>query len=119
MNKIPTHRVTVEEMRQRVALKSDQNGFDGGLPDSRYPSATRTLINIIGFQPPEGDPTLVSPVGAQAAENAAIKINEGFNLGFCDALPGHGPVQRPAQYLRRNDYANYSSRQGREPWQPR
>ena len=92
MNKIPTHRVTVEEMRQRVALKSDQNGFDGGLPDSRYPSATRTLINIIGFQPPEGDPTLVSPVGAQAAENAAIKINEGFNLGFCDALPGHGPM---------------------------
>ena len=92
MNKIPTRRVTVEEMRRRVALKSDQNGFDGGLPDSRYPSATRTLINIIGFQPPEGDPTLVSPVGAQAAENAAIKINEGFNLGFCDALPGHGPM---------------------------
>ncbi|MEI6384706.1 MAG: cupin domain-containing protein [Betaproteobacteria bacterium] len=92
MNKIPTKRVTVEEMRRRVALKSDQKGFDGGLPDSRYPSATRTLINIIGFQPPEGDPTLVSPVGAQAAENAAIKINEGFNLGFCDALPGHGPM---------------------------
>ena len=92
MNNLPTKRVTVEEMRKRVALTSDLKGFDGGLPDSRYPSAIRTLINVLGFQPPEGNPNRVSPVGAQAAVNAAIKINECFNLGFCDALPGHGPM---------------------------
>jgi len=62
------------------------------LPDSRYPSAERKLYNVIGFQPPEGDPTKVSPVGARAAENAAIKINEGFNLGFCECYPGKGPM---------------------------
>ena len=89
---IPTIRVTREEMRKRVALFSEVKGFDGGLPDSRYPSAERKLYNVIGFQPPEGDPTKVSPVGARAAENAAIKINEGFNLGFCECYPGKGPM---------------------------
>ena len=56
MGKIPTIRVTREEMRKRVALFSELKGSDGGLPDSRYPSAVRTLYNVIGFQPPEGDP---------------------------------------------------------------
>ncbi|MDX3906174.1 MAG: cupin domain-containing protein [Pigmentiphaga sp.] len=89
---LPTIRVTREEMRKRVALFSEIRGYDGGLPDSRYPGAERTLYNVIGFQPPEGEPGRVSPVGAQAAEHAAIKINEGFNLGFCEAAPGKGPM---------------------------
>jgi mannose-6-phosphate isomerase-like protein (cupin superfamily) len=92
LSKIPTHRVTREEMRKRMAYFDDVKGYDGGLPDSRFPGAERKLYNVLGFQPPEGDPYIVSPVGAQAAANAAIKIREGFNLGFCEAVPGNGPM---------------------------
>ena len=35
---------------------------------------------------------VVSPVGDEAAEAAHIKISEGFNLGFCEAAPGTGPM---------------------------
>jgi mannose-6-phosphate isomerase-like protein (cupin superfamily) len=93
-SKIPTIRVTREEMRKRVALFSEIKGYDGGLPDSRHPSATRKLYNVIGFQPPQrSDGTvIVSPVGDQAAEHAQIKIREGFNMGFCEAAPGKGPM---------------------------
>ena len=49
---MPEIRVTREEMRKRVAYFKDLKGFDGGLPDSRYPSAVRKLYNAIGFQPP-------------------------------------------------------------------
>ena len=34
---------------------------------------------------------MTSPVGDHAAQLAAIKISEGFNLGYCKAKPGHGP----------------------------
>ncbi|MES2785316.1 MAG: cupin domain-containing protein [Pseudomonadota bacterium] len=93
-SKIPTIRVTREEMRKRVALFSEIEGYDGGLPDSRHPSATRTLYNIIGFQPPakSDGAAVVSPVGDQAAAHAHIKISEGFNLGFCETTPGKGPM---------------------------
>ena len=93
-SKIPTIRVTREEMRKRVALFSELKGHDGGLPDSRHPSASRKLYNVIGFQPPaRSDGTVVvSPVGDHAAEAAAIKVQEGFNLGFCEASPGKGPM---------------------------
>ena len=89
---IPTVRVTREDMLKRVALFREMKGHDGGLPDSKYPSAERKLYNVIGFQPPEGDPTIVSPVGADAARLAAIKTRDGFNLGFCEAAPGKGPM---------------------------
>lgn len=92
MSSIPVIRVTKEEMRKRVALFSENKGFDTGLPDSGHPDALRTLYNVIGFQPPKGDPTKVSPVGARAAENASIKISEGFNLGFAECYPGKGPM---------------------------
>ncbi|MGN1055961.1 MAG: cupin domain-containing protein [Comamonas sp.] len=92
--KIPTIRVTREEMRKRVALFSEIKGHDGGLPDSKHPSAQRKLYNIIGFQqPPRADGSVVvSPVGDDAAKNAHIKISEGFNLGFCETSPGKGPM---------------------------
>ncbi|WP_249690932.1 hypothetical protein [Stappia sp. WLB 29] len=90
---LKTIRVTREEMRKRVALFSELKGFDGGLPDSNHPECKRTLYNVVGFQPPEGsDVATTSPVGAQAAENASIKISEGFNLGYCHAKPGKGPM---------------------------
>jgi len=90
---LKTIRVTKDEMRKRVALFSELKGFDGGLPDSDHPDCKRTLFNVIGFQPPNSaDAATTSPVGAQAAEASAIKISEGFNLGYCRAAPGKGPM---------------------------
>lgn len=90
---LPTIRVSREEMRNRVALFEDLQGFDGGLPDSNHPDAIRTLFNVIGFQPPDGaDSATTSPVGENAARASAIKISEGFNLGYCKAKPGKGPM---------------------------
>jgi mannose-6-phosphate isomerase-like protein (cupin superfamily) len=80
-------------MLERVARFSDLQGSDGGLPDSRMPSAERKLYNVIGFQPPKNSGGAVtSPVGDVAAKLAAIKISEGFNLGYCRAKPGRGPM---------------------------
>jgi hypothetical protein len=90
---IPRKYFSKREMARRVARWSDLKGSDGGLPDSHHPSAERILYNVIGFQPPEQETgAMVSPVGAKAARMAAIKISEGFNLGFCRALPGKGPM---------------------------
>lgn len=82
-------------MMSRVARFDELEGSDGGLPDSQYPSAVRTLYNVIGFQPPETDvdnEAATSPVGDDAARLAAIPISEGFNLGYCRAEPGKGPM---------------------------
>ena len=77
------------QMMKRVARFKDLKGFDGGLPDSKMPGCERTLYNVIGFQPPKGEGGAVtSPVGDDAARLAAIKISEGFNLGYCRAKPG-------------------------------
>jgi mannose-6-phosphate isomerase-like protein (cupin superfamily) len=77
------------EMMKRVARFKKLKGSDGGLPDSPLPESRRTLFNVIGFQPPEtGD----SPVGASASAMPAIPISEGFNLGYCKARPGKGPL---------------------------
>jgi mannose-6-phosphate isomerase-like protein (cupin superfamily) len=82
---IPPVRVfTREEMLKRVARFSDLKGFSDGLQDSGVPECEKTAFNVIGFQTPEqaGVGAVNSPVGQSASENAAIKISEGFNLGF-------------------------------------
>jgi mannose-6-phosphate isomerase-like protein (cupin superfamily) len=90
---IPRKFFSRKEMAKRVARFAKLKGSDGGLPDSYHPSAERILYNVIGFQPPPREADgLHSPVGAKAARMAAIKISEGFNLGFCRALPGKGPM---------------------------
>ncbi|MEO7404982.1 MAG: cupin domain-containing protein [Burkholderiales bacterium] len=90
---LPRRQYTKKEMMKRVARFSKLKGFDGGLPDSYYAGAERTLYNVIGFQPPADESGgMQSPVGAQAARMAAIKVTEGFNLGYCRALPGQGPM---------------------------
>jgi quercetin dioxygenase-like cupin family protein len=90
---LPRKRFSRKQMMKRVARFAKLKGFDGGLPDSKMPGCERILYNVIGFQPPKGEGGgLQSPVGAQSARNAAIKISEGFNLGYCRALPGHGPM---------------------------
>ncbi|HSH06551.1 MAG TPA: cupin domain-containing protein [Burkholderiales bacterium] len=91
---LPRIRVARRDMMKRVARFRSLKGSDGGLPDSRYPGCERILYNVIGFQPPknEGKGGVTSPVGSKASRLAAIKISEGFNLGYCRALPGHGPM---------------------------
>ena len=86
-------KVSRADMMKRVARFNELKGFDGGLPDSKMPGCIRTLYNVIGFQPPEDAAGAVtSPVGEDASRLAAIKISEGFNLGYCRAKPGNGPM---------------------------
>lgn len=90
---IPPLRVfTRDEMMKRVARFADLKGFSDGLQDSGVPECEKTVFNVIGFQTPEqaGVGGVNSPVGKTASENAAIKISEGFNLGFVKTRPGKG-----------------------------
>jgi quercetin dioxygenase-like cupin family protein len=81
------------EMLKRVARFKDLKGSDGGLPDSPLPESRRKLYAVIGFQPPETDSAAAtSPVGDDASSMPAIAISEGFNLGYCKAKPGKGPL---------------------------
>jgi mannose-6-phosphate isomerase-like protein (cupin superfamily) len=82
-----------EEMMKRVARFRSLKGSDGGLPDSKLPECRRKLYAVIGFQPPNTDSeAATSPVGADASAMPAIGIAEGFNLGYCKAKPGKGPL---------------------------
>jgi mannose-6-phosphate isomerase-like protein (cupin superfamily) len=93
VEQLPRLYLSRAEMMKRVARFNDLKGSDGGLPDSKMSGCIRTLYNVIGFQPPEGSGGAVtSPVGDDAAQLAAIKISEGFNLGYCKAKPGNGPM---------------------------
>jgi hypothetical protein len=93
METLPRSGLSRAALLKRVAFFKDLKGFDGGLPDSKMKGCIRTLYNVIGFQPPQGEGGAVtSPVGDDAARMAAIKISEGFNLGYCRAKPGNGPM---------------------------
>jgi mannose-6-phosphate isomerase-like protein (cupin superfamily) len=82
-----------DEMMKRVARFKKLKGSDGGLPDSPLPECRRKLYAVIGFQPPMTDnAATTSPVGANASAMPAIAIAEGFNLGYCKAKPGKGPL---------------------------
>ena len=86
METLPRSGLTRADMMKRVALFKNLKGSDGGLPDSK-------MTGCIGFQPPKGEGGAVtSPVGDDAARMAAIPISEGFNLGYCRAKPGNGPM---------------------------
>ena len=80
-------------MAKRIARFSKLKGSDGGLPDSPLPECRRTLYAVIGFAPPKkGSKATTSPVGDDASSMPAIAIAEGFNLGYCKAKPGKGPL---------------------------
>jgi len=82
-----------DEMLKRVARFRTLKGSDGGLPDSPLPECRRKLYAVIGFQPPMTDnAATTSPVGDKASAMPAISIAEGFNLGYCKAKPGKGPL---------------------------
>jgi mannose-6-phosphate isomerase-like protein (cupin superfamily) len=87
-------RWTRPEMMKRVARFRKLKGSDGGLPDSPLPECRRKLYAVIGFQPPmdRASSAATSPVGDDASSMPAIAIAEGFNLGYCKAKPGRGPL---------------------------
>jgi mannose-6-phosphate isomerase-like protein (cupin superfamily) len=90
---LPKARVDREQMMRRVVRFVDLKGYDGGLPDSKYPGCERVIYNVLGFQPPKGGAaSVVSPVGAQAAAMAGIAIQEGFNIGYAECAVGKGPL---------------------------
>jgi hypothetical protein len=90
---LPSKGLSRKDMMKRVARFNKLRGSDGGLPDSSMPGCERILYNVIGFQPPKTERGgKQSPVGLKAARMAAIKISEGFNLGYCRAVPGKGPM---------------------------
>jgi quercetin dioxygenase-like cupin family protein len=81
------------EMLKRVARFKALKGSDGGLPDSPLPECRRKLYAVIGFQNPNSsEKSVTSPVGDDASAMPAIAIAEGFNLGYCKAKPGKGPL---------------------------
>ena len=93
METLPKFGISRSDMMKRVARFAALRGSDGGLPDSNAPQCERTLYNVIGFQPPKDTGGAVtSPVGDDAARLSAIPISEGFNLGYCRAKPGKGPM---------------------------
>jgi mannose-6-phosphate isomerase-like protein (cupin superfamily) len=82
-----------EAMLKRVARFRKLKGSDGGLPDSKLPESRRKLYAVIGFDKPKTDSkAATSPVGDDASSMPAIAIAEGFNLGYCKARPGKGPL---------------------------
>src|SRR5678816_4155743 len=89
-----TRNWTRDEMMKRVARFRTLKGSDGGLPDSPLPEWRRKLYAVIGFQPPvdRASGAATSPVGDDASTMPAIGIAEGFNLGYCKAKPGKGPL---------------------------
>lgn len=90
---LPRKGLSRKEMLKRVARFKQLKGSDGGLPDSKMPGSERTLYNVIGFQPPRIERGgKQSPMGLDAARMAAVKISEGFNLAYCRAKPGKGPM---------------------------
>ena len=93
METLPRSGLARAHMMRRVAFFKDLKGSDGGLPDSKMKGCIRTLYNVIGFQPPQGEGDAVtSPVGDEASRLAAVPISEGFNRGYCRAKPGNGPM---------------------------
>jgi mannose-6-phosphate isomerase-like protein (cupin superfamily) len=85
--------VSKAAMLKRVARFAKLKGSDGGLPDSKLPEARRRLYAVIGFSPPnKGSRATTSPVGDDASAMPALAIAEGFNLGYCRAKPGKGPL---------------------------
>lgn len=83
------------ELLKRVARFADLARCKGGFPDSDLPGCDRALLNVLGFDPPDevagdGDDSVMSPVGPNAADNSAIPVSEGFNLGFVECTPGNG-----------------------------
>ena len=95
METLPRSGLARAHMMKRVARFKDLKGSDGGLPDSKMKGCIRTLYNVIGFQPPQGEGDAVtSPVGDEASRLAAIPISEGCAILSADFAPHTSCNQR-------------------------
>jgi mannose-6-phosphate isomerase-like protein (cupin superfamily) len=84
---IPVRYPTSEEMWAQIARFDELVGDDDSFPDSPLPGHRRTIKNVVGFEPPEGEGQL-SPVGAARPR---ITTAAGFGVAFIECQPGHGP----------------------------
>ena len=87
---LPLRPFTREEILARTAFFSELKTFSSGFSDAAAPNTHRIMANVMGYQPPPGGGR--SPVGDDAARNAALKLTEGFNLAYVRCKPGHGPL---------------------------
>lgn len=87
---LPVRWVNRAEMLSKyVAHFNDLKGSDTGLPDSDIPGHYKYILNVFGFEPPQGE-NAVNPVGDDA--HALLSPKAGFSLGFLKTKPGNGPV---------------------------
>jgi mannose-6-phosphate isomerase-like protein (cupin superfamily) len=88
---IPVTKPSREQMMKCVARFSDLYRADHSLPDCHVPGYERTLVNVIGFAPPQAsaDVRAYSPVGDQAKPYIS-HLKAGFGVAFVEAEPGKG-----------------------------
>ncbi|HXY99083.1 MAG TPA: hypothetical protein VEI03_03720 [Stellaceae bacterium] len=88
---IPVTRPSREQMMKCVARFRDLYRSDHSLPDCHVPGYERTLVNVIGFAPPQAsaDVRAYSPVGDQAKPSIS-HLKAGFGIAFVEAEPGKG-----------------------------
>jgi mannose-6-phosphate isomerase-like protein (cupin superfamily) len=87
---LPIRWVSRQEMLSNyVARFKDLKGSSHGLPDSEIEGHQKYIMNVFGFEPPEGADA-VNPVGDDTP--SAIKPKAGFSVGYLKAKPHNGPV---------------------------
>jgi mannose-6-phosphate isomerase-like protein (cupin superfamily) len=89
---IPVTKPPREDVLRCVARFKDLHRSDTCLPDCFVDGYRRTLMNVMGFQPPEADGDggrPYSPVGDQNKPYLS-HVRAGFGIGFVEATPGNG-----------------------------
>ena len=87
---LPIRWVSRDEMLSNfVARFNDLKGSSHGLPDSEIDGHHKYILNVFGFEPPEGADA-VNPVGDDTPSRISPKA--GFSIGFAKAKPHNGPV---------------------------
>jgi hypothetical protein len=90
MMTLPVRWISRDEMLNSfVARFRELKGSDTGLPDSDVLGHYKMILNVFGFEPPEGADS-VNPVGDDA--HALISPKAGFSVGFLKTTPANGPV---------------------------
>ena len=87
---LPVRWMSRQEMLSNyVARFKDLKGSSHGLPNSEIEGHRKYIMNVFGFEPPEGADA-VNPVGDETP--SAIKPKAGFSVGYLRARPHNGPV---------------------------
>ncbi len=87
---LPIRWISRDEMVSNYVARYDKlKGSSHGLPDSEIEGHHKYIMNVFGFEPPQGADA-VNPVGDDTP--AAIKPKAGFSVGFTRCKPHNGPV---------------------------